>query len=125
MNNLKDYILHLDHWIFKDICKKSIEELSLNNTWQRHNYMDSKTFIRKSKNKDKELDICTGTNLTHLKKLHDLTWKALEKYILINKIGGETLKGWSGFSQIRFNRYNKNQIMSKHSDHIHSLFTGN
>jgi hypothetical protein len=125
MNNLKDYILHLDHWISKNICQKSIEELSLNNTWQRHNYMDSKTFIRKSKNKDKELDICTGTNLTHLKKLHDLTWKALEKYILIDKIGGETLKGWSGFSQIRFNRYNKNQIMSKHSDHIHSLFTGN
>jgi len=124
MNNLKDYILHVDHWIPKNICQKSIEELSENKTWQRHQYSDSKTFIRESKNKDKELDICIGTNLTHLKKLHDLTWKALEKYILIDKIGGETLKGWSGFSQIRFNRYNKNQIMSKHSDHIHSLFTG-
>jgi hypothetical protein len=35
---------------------------------------------------DKELDICYGTNLTYLKELHELTWKALEKYIVIDKI---------------------------------------
>ena len=54
----------------------------------------------------------------------NLTWKALEKYVVIDKIGGETFNGWKGFSAIRFNRYKKNQIMSKHSDHIHSLFEG-
>ena len=56
--NLKDYILHLDNWIPKNIIDKSISELSDNKTWQRHTYSNSKTFKRASKNKDKELDIC-------------------------------------------------------------------
>ena len=123
--SLKDYILHLDNWISKDICKKTIEELSLNKTWERHQYANSKTFVKKSKNGNKELDVCYGNNLIYIKELHELTWKALEKYILIEKLGGQTFNGWSGFSQIRFNRYKKGQIMSKHQDHIQSLFTGN
>ena len=121
---LKDYILHLDNWIPKNIIDKSIKELSDNNTWEKHKYANSKTFIKKSKNKNKELDVCYGQNLTYLKQLYDLTWKALEKYIVIEKFGGDTFTGWSGFSQIRFNRYKKGQIMSKHQDHIQSLFTG-
>ena len=122
--NLKDYLLHLNNWIPKNICNKSIEELSNDNTWERHTFTDSKTFEKKSYNGDRELDVCDGYNLTYYKELHQLIWKALEKYILIDKVGGETLKGWAGFSPIRFNRYNKNQIMSKHIDHIQSIFTG-
>jgi hypothetical protein len=122
--NLKNYILHLDKWIPKNIIDKSIKELSDDNTWKRHKYTNSKTFENDSKNGDKELDVCDGNNLTYLKELHQLTWKALEKYIVIDKIGKDNLKGWNGFIKIRFNRYNKNQIMSKHCDHIHSLFDG-
>ncbi len=121
---LKDYILHLDNWIPKDIRDKTIKELSDGKTWERHRYMNSQTFVKKSKNADKELDVCYGENLTYLQQLYDLTWKALEKYIIIDKFGGDTFQGWSGFSQIRFNRYKKDQIMSKHQDHIQSIFTG-
>jgi len=122
--DLKSYILHLDNWIPKNIIDQSIKELSDNNTWQKHQYSNSKTFEVKSKNADKELDVCYGTNLTYLKDLQELTWKALEKYIVIEKLGGDTFQGWKGFSPIRFNRYKKGQIMSKHQDHIQSLFTG-
>ena len=125
MNNLKDYILLLDHWIPKYILNKTLKELPKNKSWKQHTYTDLKTLKAEQRNGDKELDICYGENLTYIKKLHDLTWKALEKYILIDKIGTTNLKGWSGFSQIRFNRYNKDQIMSKHIDHIVSLFSGN
>ena len=124
MESLKNYILHLDNWIPKNIIDQSIKELSDNNTWQKHQYSNSKTFEVKSKNADKELDVCYGTNLTYLKDLQELTWKALEKYIVIEKLGGDTFQGWKGFSPIRFNRYKKGQIMSKHQDHIQSLFTG-
>jgi len=124
MNNLKEYILHLDNWIPKNICNKSIKELSDNKTWKRHLFTNSKTFESASKNGDKELDVCMGDNLTFLKELHNLTWKALEKYIVIDKFGGDSFEGWSDFSKIRFNRYKKGQIMSKHQDHIQSLFTG-
>jgi len=122
--SFKDYILHLDKWIPQNIIDQSIKELSDNNTWERHTYTNSKTFEKKSKNADKELDVCYGTNLTYLKELHELTWKALEKYIVIEKLGGDTFQGWKGFTPIRFNRYKKGQIMSKHQDHIQSLFTG-
>jgi len=124
MKNLKDYILHLNNWIPKNIIDTSIKELSNDNTWKRHTFTDSKTFEEESINGDRELDVCNGDKLIYLKELHQLTWKALEKYILIDKVGGETFKGWSGFSPIRFNRYTKNKIMSKHIDHIQSLFTG-
>ena len=125
MNNLKDYILLLDNWIPKYILDKTLKELPKNKFWKQHTYTDSRTLKFKQKNGDKELDICFGENLTYKQKLHELTWKALEKYIVVDKIGGNTLPGWSGFSEIRFNRYDKDQIMSKHVDHIVSLFSGN
>jgi len=124
MKNLKDYILHLDNWIPQNIIDTSIKELFKNKTWKKHTFTNPKTLESKSKNGNKELDVCYGDKLTYIKELHQLTWKALERYIVIDKIGGESFDGWKGFSQIRFNRYNKNQIMSKHCDHIHSLFTG-
>ena len=55
--NLKDYILHLDNWIPQNIIDKSIKELSDDNTWQKHTYAHSKTFILKSKNKNKKYSI--------------------------------------------------------------------
>ena len=122
--NLKDYILHLNNWVPKNICDKSIKELSKDPTWKKHTYSDNKQYDDVSINGNKELDICYGRNLTYFRELHHLTWKALEKYIVINKIGGETFTGWKGFNQIRFNRYDKNQIMSKHCDHIQSMFEG-
>ena len=124
MKNLKDYILHLNNWIPKNICNKSVKELSNDNTWERHTFTNPKTLESKSKNGNKELDVCYGDKLTYIKELHQLTWKALERYIVIEKKGEKHFDGWKGFSQIRFNRYNKNQIMSKHCDHIQSLFTG-
>tara|TARA_R110002020_G_scaffold116016_1_gene266202 strand:- start:3191 stop:3778 length:588 start_codon:yes stop_codon:yes gene_type:complete len=124
LNNLKDYILHLSNWIPEDILNQTLKELKKEKNWQQHQYTNTKTFMAKSKNKEKELDVCYGDNLTCVKKIQDLVWKGLEKYIVKDKLGGDVFKGWSGFSKLRFNRYNKNQIMSKHADHIVSLFSG-
>jgi len=68
--------------------------------------------------------LCFLNNFLNLEEFNKLIWKALEKYIVIEKIGGEELGGWNGFSSIRFNRYKKNQIMSKHWDAITTLFEG-
>ena len=124
MNNLKDYILHLDNWIPEKICKKIIKELAKDKNWQIHEWTDSKEFKKQSLYGDKELDVNDTQNITYIKDLYNLVWKSLEKYIVIDKKGKDYFNGWNGFSRIRFNRYKKNQIMSKHCDHIHSLFTG-
>ena len=110
MKNLKDYILHLDNWIPKNILDKSLKELKKDKTWIQHQYHSAhdpdKPYNRNGK---KELDISLAEHLTYLKELHQLTWNALEKYVIIDKIGGKEFNGWSGFNQIRFNRYKKNQ----------------
>mgnify|MGYP005992334317 FL=1 len=124
MKNLKDYILHLDNWISKDILEITLKELSENKKWEQHEWTNSLSYDSQSLYKDKELDVLYPHTLTYIRELHQLTWKALEKYIIIDKISGDHFPGWKGFNNLRFNRYNKNQIMSKHCDHIHNLFSG-
>jgi|TARA_R100000479_G_scaffold39074_1_gene17466 hypothetical protein len=122
---LKDYVLRLDQWIPKHWAEKTASELEKKEIWARHTYYNSKTKEFKSLNAEKELDVTwDDDHLTYKQELYHLIWKAIEKYILIEKIGGETFSFWNGFSKIRFNRYRKNQIMSKHVDHIKSLFPG-
>lgn len=121
--SLKDYILHLDNWIPKDILQKSIEELDKDKNWYRHNWTNSKSYAT-FETEEEQLYMNTTYKLTYIKELYDLTWNALNKYIVLDKIGGDKFKGWKGFSEIRFNRYNKNQQITKHVDHIHSCFDG-
>jgi len=122
--SLKDYILHLDNWIPQNILKKTLQELQLD-VWHKHQYHNSKNPDKLfSQNEEKELDCCFGKTITQYEQLDKLVWKSLEKYILIDKVGGNQFSGWKGFNPIRFNRYKDNQIMSKHIDHIHNLFTG-
>ena len=121
--SLKDYILHLDNWIPKDICKKSIEELDKDKNWYRHNWINSKTY-ETFHTKEEQLYMNTTYKLTYIKELYDLTWNGLNKYIVLDKIGGNHFKGWKGFSEIKFNRYDKKQQITKHVDHIHSCFDG-
>ena len=121
--NLKDYILHLDKWIPKKICNQIIKELNKDKNWYRHNWTDSKSY-KKYSIEQKEMYMNNTQEFTDVKELYDLVWKGLEKYIVIEKLGGDEFKGWVGFNQIRFNRYNKDQSIAKHVDHIQSLFTG-
>ena len=118
---LTDYILHLKNWIPKKITETTVKEIS-RKKWHSHfhvNSVTSKTIIRK-----KELNILwSDESLTYYKDLHDLVWKALEKYIL-KEYKQKYHNGWAGFSYIKFNRYSKGQIMTKHIDHIKSLFDG-
>ena len=124
MKDLKDYMLHLKKWIPDYILTKTLKELTKEKNWTRHTYTDLQTLRNYSMNKNKELDVCWTNNLNYSKEIYNLVWKALEKYIITDNISGKTFTSWSGFSEIRFNRYKKGQIMSKHSDHIVSLFTG-
>ena len=122
--NLKSYILHLDNWIPQNILDDSLKELKKNKTWKRHTYVTTENYEAYDQNGERELDVCYGDDLPYRDEIMQLIWKALEKYIITEKIGGSHFDGWKGFHKVRFNRYNKNQIMSKHCDHIHSLFTG-
>ena len=132
MKNLKNYILHLDNWIPKNILDKTLKELSKEKTWKQHSFVNPRTFELYNENGNKELDICYGNNLTYLKQLHELTQNALEKYIVIKKIGEKHFNSWQGFSQIRFNLFLKTIKPEKYIINHHKpntkvaiLFTNN
>jgi len=122
MKNLKDYILHLNNWIPQNIINPTINELDTQNKWSMHKWTNSKSYDIKSLYGDKELDVCLSNDLSNKNELMSLTWKAIERYVVIDKIGG--LLGWKGYTDLRFNRYSEGQSMAKHHDHIHDIFDG-
>ena len=129
MKNLKDYILHLDNWIPKKLINTSIKKIDINPNWSRHSWTNAQSYNSKSLFGEKELDVLHQDELNPnesklIQELQKCVWKAVEKYILIDKLGGNLFTGWKGFSPIRFNKYGKGQSMAKHYDHIHSLFDG-
>jgi hypothetical protein len=122
--NLKDYILKLNNWIPETIVKQTKLDLENDKNWKRHTYSDSKNSKILTHNGEKELSVIVKNDITYFNEIHDFIWKALEKYIVKDKIGGDTFSGWSGFTTIRYNRYMEGQLMDKHSDHIHTIFDG-
>ena len=60
---------------------------------------------------------CTNKN-----NLRDELWFAIDKYV--KDLNLPYFYGWQGYSDLRFNRYDKNKQMAQHVDHIHTLFEG-
>lgn len=118
---LTDYILHLKNWVPKEIVKTTLKEIS-KKKWEPHFHINSVTLKKIVRKKELE-NYGAEESLTYYKELHELLWKVLEKYIL-KEYKQKYHNGWAGFSHIKFNRYSEGQIMSKHIDHIKSLFDG-
>ena len=51
-------------------------------------------------------------------------WNTLKKYVEELDMK-RWFTSWSGFSEVRFNRYHTDTQMALHCDHIHSMFDGN
>ena len=49
-------------------------------------------------------------------------WNSMKRYI--DECDFKWFTGWSGYSEVRFNRYHPNTQMALHCDHIHSMFDG-
>jgi len=95
---------------------------TLKNQWEQHKWTNSISYDSRSLHGDKELEICLIENLSNKDELMSLTWNAINKYILIDKIG--SLEGWKGYTNLRFNKYSQGQSMARHFDHIHDVFDG-
>jgi len=50
-------------------------------------------------------------------------WNTIFKYI--QEMKTEWFLGWTGYNEVRFNRYHIDTKMALHCDHIHSMFDGN
>lgn len=115
---LKELIRVEKKLISKDICKFVIDSIK-DKKWEKHHWGDEKINYSYP---TKELDVLQITSELE-EILNPFVSQSIKYYD--DFIGEKKASKVSCFSPIRFNRYKKNQIMRKHSDHIISLFDGN
>jgi len=119
--NVKDYVKIYDDFVDKSLCETIVDQLK-EADWRTHE------FYQASKDSyisfDKELSV-SYVQTKETTELQSRVWFALEKYVL-KDFGymNDWFSGWSGYSQVRFNRYNVDTRMKEHCDHIHSMFDG-
>lgn len=118
--NLQSYVRIYSNILESDACNQTLRELQVVN-WQKHSYTSSISYEAHNVNGDRELDV-TNDLLSTSKYVESKVWEAYRDYVL--KLNMEWFKGWKTFSDVRFNRYSKDQIMSLHCDHINTLFDG-
>jgi len=121
-NNLKHYIKNYKGFINKNICNKTVDELSSKEEeFKQHTFYIQNTQETKDISGNQELDI-TSTVTTTKKLIMGKIWDGLSDYMKYIKL--PYFDGWSGYSDIRWNRYKETRKMAEHCDHIQSLFEG-
>tara|TARA_R100000406_G_C3049724_1_gene108437 strand:+ start:67 stop:642 length:576 start_codon:yes stop_codon:yes gene_type:complete len=120
--NIDFYIKNYNGVIDETICNQTIKELSLqNNEFKQHQFYDEINKVHKTLSGNQELDTINYIPTTY-KIFMDTIFESLKKYM--KHIDLPYFNGWSGYSQIRWNRYKENRKMAEHCDHIQSLFDG-
>ena len=116
-DSLKSFIRVERTLIPKKTCDFVIDYIK-DKKWSKHEWWDEKTLYSYP---TKELDVLyINEELENI--LNPFVSQSIKSYN--NFLGEGNVSHVKYFSPIRFNRYKKDQIMRKHSDHITSLFDG-
>ena len=119
-SKLDDYIIVKKSAIPSDICDDIISNIQ-NDSWSKHSWYNNLEDTTHSED-TQELSVLEITNQMQ-ELLNPFMMQSFKEYV--DKV---KYKDWSElvyqFSTIRFNRYEKGQLMREHHDHIYSLFDG-
>lgn len=119
--NVKDYMKIYDNFLDLDFCKEVVSEIELN-SWEKH------TFYQSNQNRfiSYEDDLSVSySNTEKGKTIQEKMWSIIKKYILEDfDHCNNWFSGWSGYTTVRFNKYDVGTKMALHCDHIHSMFDG-
>ena len=96
-----------------------IKNFVKNNTWEKHYFY---TFRQEFIQNENELSVSWNEGKLE-KQLQNKLWYAIEKYI-VKDFNFKWFSGWSGYKEVRFNKYDKDTEMKEHCDHIHTIFDG-
>ena len=120
-SKLDDYIIVKKSAIPADICDDIISNIENNDSWSKHSWYNNLEDTTHSED-TQELSVLEITNQMQ-ELLNPFMMQSFKEYV--DKV---KYKDWSElvyqFSTIRFNRYEKGQLMREHHDHIYSLFDG-
>ena len=118
MKQILDYVVHLDHYIPRDICDKIIESLSQNN------FVKSSRIDHRGNSYDKDDKMhYLANSLSNNKIIDSYIPKLLYRYHLRNR---NSLIPWTSLSWngIDFLRYTKERRFTRHVDHVNTIFDG-
>lgn len=120
--DLRSYVKVYSNWIAEDKRAIIIKDLQ-NANWKSHTFYNPQTDTNTALSKDKELYITYDLS-SETSHVMQRIWDAYYKY-LVEDFNFPWFNGWTGFANVRFNRYSETQQMAPHCDHISSLFDGN
>lgn len=117
--NLDHYLRIYRQAIDKDNCKKIIAELEKSNfvTHAFYNSFIDQNIIHEHEPKISIDDIPSNDLLM------SIIWNLLNQYVTID-LKNDWYYGWKGYTRPRFNKYEVNDRMKNHCDHIESIFDG-
>lgn len=119
--NLIDYVKVYEDHLPADLCKSACENLK-KVSWEEHTFYETHTnsFI----SYDHELAV-SHDNIPERGEISKQVWFAIERYILKDFASfSEWFGSWSGYTGVRFNKYDPTTRMKLHCDHIQSMFDG-
>lgn len=119
--NLIDYVKVYKNHISVEVCRAATKNLA-SIGWTEHQYVASDKETVHSYNNELAISYA---EIPEKKFINEQIWFAIEKYILKDFAAFEPwFRGWNGYSDVRFNRYDPMTQMRLHCDHISSLFDG-
>ena len=124
--NLINYVKIYKNIIPFKLCTDTILELqSDDKIWTQHSWTsyvnNVETHVKT--NNDKELYTSQGfENSNNSKQIMNILYEVLKTYF--TEINIFECINWNGYTNVKYNRYNKGQSMEKHVDNITSMFDG-
>lgn len=120
--DLKHYIKIYDNFLDAKFCTKVIKYLK-QQEWHTHQYFNELT--KTGTSYDTDLAVFVDQDQEESNYIHQKMWDMIYQYICVDyKEVNEWFNSWSGYSRLRYNKYDKNTEMRMHCDHIHTLFDG-
>jgi predicted 2-oxoglutarate/Fe(II)-dependent dioxygenase YbiX len=120
--DIRSYAKVYKGWLDKELCSTLINSLEDNTNWHQHSYYKSTENTSTAVNGKRELDVNWDSSVDGRDTIMERYWYALQRYFM--EMNYPWFNDWTGYSSVRFNRYNDNKLMNRHCDHIHSMFDG-
>jgi len=119
--NVKDYVKIYDNFLDSNFCKEIVNELETD-SWDKHSFYQVSTDTHISYDDDLFVSHSNSEKGLHV---HNKVWSAIEQYIVKDfSFCARWNASWSGYTRVRFNKYEVGTNMKIHCDHIHSIFDG-
>jgi hypothetical protein len=118
--NLKNYIKKYNNVLNKNLCDSITNSLDKNNFF-KHTFYDPVKNLNYDRMGDKELSV-SFQPVQNIEIINNIVKELIIMYC--KGLNFQWFDGINKFTNIRFNRYEKNNLMDLHCDHIHDIFDG-